>query len=155
MKGATRLKLLVAGVLLTVVATVLWVAFISVGWDTSDRSTVFLVLRCMYSLGYAGLAGAQHYYLRERKQRHPSRPLTVIAVVIAMTYVCTVYLVARFLEWYPDGLSSIRFVLIYTMVLILLGIADPVHYYAARYYRRRKGTLPGDRACCSGENKEA
>ena len=153
-KDATRLKLTVTGVALMVVAAVLWVAVISWGWAASGRSNIFLVLRCIWSVGFAVLYVTHNQYWRAITQRPPLRAWRTILDTLVATWLTTIALVHILLKWYPDALSSIRCVFIYTMALILVGIWAPVQYYAVRYYRRRKGTLSDDHTCCSDDSKK-
>jgi hypothetical protein len=139
LKDATRLKLLVAGIVLMVFAVASWVTLISWGWENSDRSHIVLAVRCMYSLSFTLLVVAIYYYQQERKQFASRRLRIVILKAIAMTCVFTVYGVHVVLvDFFPDGLSSIWGVLVYTMaVLILFQVWVPLQYYAGRYRSRR------------------
>ncbi len=153
MKGGIRLKLWLTGLVFIVSAAVLWVAVISWGWGKSDRNTIFLVVRCVYAVGIAVAAAAGNRYAAERTQRPPLRPWILIPLVIVIGYMATGPLVDSLLARYPNGLS-IRCTLAYTVFLVVAGTAGPAHYYAARYYRHRKGTLSDDHTCCSDENKK-
>ena len=141
MKAATRLKLLIAGVAIMVVAVVMWVSVISWEWLTFDRNTVFLLTRCMYSVGYAVVFVAACHYWQELKPHPPFRPWRMILGGIGATYIFTVAGVNVLLEWYPDAPCSIRWLLIYTILLILMLIETPVRHHAVRYYRNRKGMM--------------
>ena len=162
-KPATRLKLLVTGVVIMAVAVASWVAVIS--WGECARSYTFFVLRCIYSVGFAAVYAAFLHYLQELGQLFPSRrwrvirytrqPSDLILLTILGTFTGTVLIVEILLKWYPDGLCSIRWVLIYTIGIVLwLGIAALAQYCARRYRTRRRRTLPNDPASGSDENKK-
>ncbi len=144
-KDATRLTLWVTGVAIMVAAVALWVAVISWGWGKCGRSSIILVMRCMYSVGFGAVAAACQYYAPEVSKRPPVGPWTMVVFVVGMTYLVTVLVVESSLRLYPDSLYSIRGILMYTAFWILIGSIAPVRYYAGRYYRRRKGTLSDDR----------
>ncbi len=165
MKDATRLKLLIAGLALMTIAVASWVAVISWGEGKCDRGKIFFILRCIYSAGFAAFYGALLHYSQEQGQRLPFRrwkvirytpqPWDIILLTILGTFIGTVFLVEGLLKWYPDGLCSIRCVLIYTIgIVLLLGIAPLAHYCARQYRKRRNRTLSNDPGSGLDENKK-